>query len=136
MDELTELMVKQFPFMDAEDAETVLELCEKNRRLFYFPDSKPFSLLGYFRFFPELINVVRDQDFEMLMRCDLTKGPLVYVAVLITPGNAYKTMMRLVHILHARAYAFHRYRDQEWEFHFFRNNHYRAQAEMNHATEH
>lgn len=134
MDDLTDLMVKHFPFMDAEDAESVLEICAKNHQLFYFPDGKPYNLLGFYRFFPELINVVRDQDFEALIKCDLTEGPLVYVAVLITPGNAYKTMRRLVYLLQARAYAFHRYRNREWEFHFFRNNHYAdSQVRRSHA---
>lgn len=124
MDELTQLMLSHFPFMDEDDARTVLDLCDRNDRLFYYQEAGVRSLLGYYRFSPGLINVVRDQDFETLMRCDLTQGPLVYVVVLITPGNAYRTMMQLVDLLHARAYAYHRYRDGEPEFHFFRNNRY------------
>ena len=131
MDELIKLMLVHFPFMTADNAETALKICEKNDNLVYSP---PHSLLGYYRFYPELINVIRDQDFDTLTLCNLTEGPLVYVAVLITPGNAYKTMMQLASLLNARAYAFHRYREGEAEFHFFRNNRYaEPQMRVGHA---
>ena len=117
-------MVGNFPFLDREEADLILRLCEKNNRLFYFPKDEPHSLLGYFQFFPELINVVRHREFDILMRCDLTAGPLVCVAVLITPGNALRTITMIIRNLNARAYAFHRYKQDDYEFHFVRNNHY------------
>jgi len=123
-DRLLEMMAERFPFLSAADAEQVLKLCEKNNRLFYFPEDKPNFLLGYYQFFPELINVVRNQELDVLMKCDLTHGPLVYVAVLIMPGNALKMISAIVRILEARAYAFHRYKEDGFEFHFVRNNRY------------
>ena len=121
MDPLTEMMVEHFPFLEPEEAEQTLTLCAKNDRLFYFPQD---NLLGYYQFYPELINVVREQDFDTLMKLDLTEGPLIYVAVLITPGNALKTISQIVRALNARAYAFHRHKGEEYEFHFVRNNRY------------
>jgi len=118
------MMAENFPFLGMEEIDSTLQLCEQNNRLFYFPEDEPQQLLGYYQFFPELINVVRCQEFDILMRCDLTEGPLVYVAVLITPGNAFRTMTMLVRTLNARAYAFHRYKNDEYIFHFFRNNRY------------
>ncbi|MES2366801.1 MAG: hypothetical protein V4563_13045, partial [Pseudomonadota bacterium] len=81
-------------------------------------------LLGYVQFYPELINVVRHREFDVLLKCDLTAGPLVFVVVLITPGDALRVISQIVRGLNARAYAFHRYRDDEYEFHFVRNNRY------------
>jgi len=127
LDKLTEMMLDQFPFLDRDEADLTLRLCEKNNRLFYFPKEEPVELLGYYQFFPELINAVRRQEFDVLMRCDLTAGPLVYVAALITPGNALRTITMIVRTLNARAYAYHRYKDEDYEFHFVRNNHYRVE---------
>jgi len=124
---LIEMMAEHFPFLDNGQARETLRLCEKNNRLFYAPANKPAFVLGYYQFFPELINVVRHQRFDILMECNLTDGPLVYVAVLITPGNAVRTISKIVRLLDARAYAFHRYIDGgEYEFHFVRNNRYGA----------
>ena len=130
LDRLTEMMTEHFPFLEREEAETTLRLCEQNERLFYLP-ARPEFLLGYFQFYPELINVVRHQDFDTLLRCDLTQGPLIYVAVLITPGNALRTITMIVRALDARAYAFHRHKGDEYEFHFVRNNRY---AGITHAS--
>jgi len=127
LDKLLEMMVRNFPFLDMEEADLILRLCEKNTGLLYCPADEPDSLLGYFRFFPELINVVRLREFDTLMRCDLTSGPLVCVAVLITPGNALRTITMIIRELNAKAYAFHRYRQDDYEFHFVRNNHYRTE---------
>jgi len=124
---LTRMMAENFPFLDMDEIDSTLRLCEKNYRLFYFPEDSPHSLLGYYQFFPELINVVRCQEFDVLMRCDLTDGPLVYVAALITPGNALKTITMIVRTLNARAYAFHRHKGDEYVFHFVRNNHYHTE---------
>ncbi len=122
MNELMEMMAEHFPFIDDEDAALTLRLCEQNRRLFHYPERQ--SLLGFVQFYPELINVVRHREFDVLMKCDLTEGPLIFVVVLITPGNALRIISAIVRTLNARAYAFHRYRDEEYEFHFVRNNRY------------
>jgi len=121
------MMLDHFPFLDSDEADLILRLCGKNHGLFYFPEDEPDSLLGYFQFFPELINVVRLREFDILMKCDLTTGPLVCVAALIMPGNALRTITMIVRELNARAYAFHRYRQDDYEFHFVRNNHYRVE---------
>jgi len=122
--QLKDMMAERFPFLSSADAEQVLRLCDKNNRLFYFPEGDPNFLLGYYQFFPELINVVRNQELDTLMKCDLTTGPLVYVAVLIMPGSALKMISAIVRILEARAYAFHRYKKDGFEFHFVKNNRY------------
>ena len=122
MSELEELMTEHFPFLTDEEINDTLELCHKNNRLFYESDKR--FLLGYVQFYPELINVVRHLDFDVLLKCNLTAGPLVYVAVLITPGNALRIISEIVRGLNARAYAFHRYKDEEQEFHFVYNNRY------------
>ena len=118
------MMAEHFPFLGGDEITSTLRLCEKNNRLFYFPEDQPNFLLGYYQFFPELINVVRNQEFDVLVKCDLTHGPLVYVAVLIMPGNALKMISAIVRILEARAYAFHRYKKDGYEFHFVKNNRY------------
>ncbi len=122
MGELEQLMAEHFPFFSDEEINDALELCHKNDRLFYEPDRR--FLLGYVQFYPELINVVRHCEFDVLLKCDLTAGPLVFVVVLITPGNALRIISEIVRGLNARAYAFHRYKDEEYEFHFVRNNRY------------
>ncbi len=122
MGELEQMMAEEFPFLADEEINDALELCYKNNRLFYEYDRR--FLLGYVQFYPELINVVRHREFDVLLKCDLTAGPLVFVVVLITPGNALRIISEIVRGLHARAYAFHRYKDEEYEFHFVRNNRY------------
>lgn len=122
MGELEQLMIEHFPFLTDEEISNILELCHKNNRLFYESDRR--FLLGYVQFYPELINAVRLIDFDVLLKCDLTEGPLVFVAVLITPGNALRIISEIVRGLNARAYAFHRHKDEEYEFHFVRNNRY------------
>ena len=122
MGELEQLIAGHFPFVDDEEINDVIELCHKNNRLFYEPDRR--FLLGYVQFYPELINVVRHREFDVLLKCNLTAGPLVFVVVLITPGNALRIISEIVRGLDARAYAFHRYRDEEYEFHFVKNNRY------------
>ncbi len=122
MGELEQLMIEHFPFLADEEINNILELCHKNNRLFYEADRR--FLLGYVQFYPELINAVRLIDFDVLLKCDLTEGPLVFVAVLITPGNALRVISQIVRSLNARAYAFHRHKDEEYEFHFVRNNRY------------
>ncbi len=120
--ELEQLIVEHFPFVTDEEISDILELCDKNNRLFYEPDRR--FLLGYVQFYPELINVVRHREFDVLLKCDLTAGPLVFVVVLITPGNALRVISQIVRGLNAKAYAFHRHKDEEYEFHFVRNNRY------------
>ncbi len=122
MGEIEQLITEHFPFVDDEEISDILDLCVKNDRLFYESDRR--FLLGYVQFYPELINVVRHRDFDVLLKCDLTAGPLVFVVVLITPGNALRIISQIVRGLNSRAYAFHRYRDEEYEFHFVRNNRY------------
>ncbi len=122
MGELEQLMIEHFPFLTGEEINNTLELCHKNDRLFYESDRR--FLLGYVQFYPELINAVRLIDFDVLLKCDLTAGPLVFVVVLITPGNALRIISEIVRGLNARAYAFHRHKDEEYEFHFVRNNRY------------
>ncbi len=122
MGDLEQLIVEHFPFVTDEEIGDILELCDRNNRLFYEPDRQ--FLLGYVQFYPELINVVRHREFDVLLKCDLTAGPLVFVVVLITPGNALRVISQIVKGLNARAYAFHRYRDEDYEFHFMRNNRY------------
>ncbi len=122
MGELEQLMVEHFPFLADEEISNILELCHKNNRLFYESDRR--FLLGYVQFYPELINAVRLIDFDVLLKCDLTAGPLVFVVVLITPGNALRIISEIVRGLNARAYAFHRHKDEEYEFHFVKNNRY------------
>ncbi len=122
MGELEQLMIEHFPFATDEEISDIFELCHKNDRLFYESDKR--FLLGYVQFYPELINVVRHREFDVLLKCDLTAGPLVFVVVLITPGNALRIISQIVRGLNSRAYAFHRYRDDEYEFHFVRNNRY------------
>ncbi len=122
MGELEQLMVEHFPFLTDEEIGNTLELCHQNNRLFYESDKR--FLLGYVQFYPELINAVRLLDFNVLLKCDLTAGPLVFVVVLITPGNALRIISEIVRGLNARAYAFHRHKDEEYEFHFVRNNRY------------
>jgi len=132
---LKDMMAERFPFLSSADAEQVLKLCDKNNRLFYFPEDNPNFLLGYYQFFPELVNVVRNQELDTLMKCDLTTGPLVYVAVLIMPGNNLRMISSFERIINARAYAFHRYRKDRWEFHFLRNNRYgRLETSQNYAN--
>ena len=109
MNELMQMMADHFPFLNDEDAALTLRLCKQNHRLFHYP---------------ELINVVRNQDFEVLMQCNLTEGPLIYFAVLILPQTDYKMLYTIRRVLNARAYAFHRYTNGEFEFHFVRNNRY------------
>lgn len=122
MGEIEQLMITHFPFFSDEDINKTLELCHQNDRLFYEPDKQ--FLLGYVQFYPELINAVRLIDFDVLLKCDLTAGPLVFVVVLITPGNALRVISQIVRGLNARAYAFHRHKDEDYEFHFVRNNRY------------
>ncbi len=122
MGELEQLMVEEFPFLTDEEINDTLELCHKNDRLFYEPDRR--FLLGYVQFYPELINAVRLIDFDVLLKCDLTAGPLVFVVVLITPGNALRIISQIVKGLNAKAYAFHRHKAEGYEFHFVRNNRY------------
>ncbi len=122
MGDLEQLIVEHFPFATDDEINEILELCYQNNRLFYEPDRR--FLLGYVQFYPELINVVRHREFDVLLKCDLTAGPLVFVVVLITPGDALRVISQIVRGLNARAYAFHRYRDDEYEFHFVRNNRY------------
>ncbi len=133
MGEIEQLMAEHFPFFTGEDINNILELCHQNNRLFYESDRR--FLLGYVQFYPELINAVRLIDFDVLLKCDLTEGPLVFVVVLITPGNALRVISQIVRGLNARAYAFHRHKDDEYEFHFVRNNRY-AQAGMNNENIH
>src|SRR5512138_1126232 len=101
---LASMITSHFPFLDTESAEAILHLCNKNNRLFYYPESAPDYLLGYYQFFTELINVIREQDFDVLMGLDLTRGPLVYVAALITPGGGLKHVSTIVRVLNSRAY--------------------------------
>lgn len=122
MNELMQMMADHFPFLNDEAAALTLRLCKQNHRLFHYPERQ--SLLGFYQFYPELINVVRNQDFEVLMQCNLTEGPLIYFAVLILPQTDYKMLYTIRRVLNARAYAFHRYTNGEFEFHFVRNNHY------------
>ncbi len=122
MGEIEQLVAEHFPFVTDEEISNILELCEKNNRLFYESDRQ--FLLGYVQFYPELINAVRLIDFNVLLKSDLTSGPLVFVVVLITPGNALKIMMDLTRSLNGRAYAFHRHKGDEYIFHFFRNTRY------------
>ncbi len=129
MGDLEQLIVEHFPFVTDEEIGDILELCDRNNRLFYEPDRQ--FLLGYVQFYPELINVVRHREFDVLLKCDLTAGPLVFVVVLITPGNALRVISQIVRGLNARAYAFHRYRDEDYEFHFVRNNRYMKSGVVN-----
>ena len=133
MGELEQLMTENFPFLTDEEINDTLDLCHKNDRLFYEPDRR--FLLGYVQFYPELINAVRLLEWEVLLKCDLTEGPLVYVAVLITPGDALRIISEIVRGLNARAYAFHRHNDEEYEFHFVRNNRY-AQSGLTNESIH
>lgn len=126
------MMNEQFPFLARDDIETTLELCERNQGLFYFPESR--ELLGFYRFYPELIYAVKDEDFELLMQCNLREGPLVYVAALIGPNRgALRTIRAIVSGLNARGYAFHRYKNGEHIFHFVRNNRFGRGARINYA---
>ncbi len=133
MGEIEQLITEHFPFVDDEEISDILDLCVKNDRLFYESDRR--FLLGYVQFYPELINVVRHREFDVLLKCDLTAGPLVFVVVLITPGNALRIISEIVRGLNARAYAFHRYRDEEYEFHFVKNNRY-AQSRVTNENLH
>jgi len=128
-----ELIAKTFPFLKSDEIARLLQICEQNGSLYYFPQEK--ELLGYYRFFPELIYAVADQDYDTLLKCDLTEGPLLYVAVLITQKNGLRMVSTIVKTLRARAYAFHRYRQDEWEFHFVKNNRYLAQTGLNYASQ-
>ena len=115
-------MARHFPFLTAEDIDLILSICQRNNGLVVYPKDKPNMLLGYYRFFPELILAVEKQDFELLNRCDLTSGPLAYIAALILPyGDGYGEMRDILRVLNARAYAFHRFHKGEWRFHFFKN---------------
>ena len=117
------LMHKHFPFLSEEDIDSILSLCRRNNGLVIYPEEKPNVLLGYFRFFPELILAVEQQDFELLNKCDLTHGPLAYIAALILPyGHGYGEMRHIAKVLNSRAYAFHRYKRGQWRFHFFKNS--------------
>ncbi len=129
MGEIEQLVAGHFPFVTDEEIHNILELCHKNNRLFYEPDRQ--FLLGYVQFYPELINAVRLIDFDVLLKCDLTEGPLVFVVVLITPGNALRIMMNLTRSLNGRAYAFHRHKGDEYIFHFFRNTRYAQSRPIN-----
>ena len=127
-----ELTAEKFPFLQSRDIDLFLDVCEQNKGLFYFPDEK--ELLAFYRFYPELIYAVKDQDFDVLKQCDLTEGPLVYVAALVTCGNGLKTVTSIVDRLRARAYAFHRYKQGEWIFHFVRNNRFGRGMRINYAS--
>lgn len=129
-----DLIAETFPFLKSDDINSLLQICEKNKTLFYFPEER--EILGFYRFFPELIYAVAEQDYGVLMKCDLTEGPLVYVAALITQSRGLRMVSAIVRTLNARAYAFHRYKKDEWEFHFVRNNRYAtAQAGLNHESQ-
>lgn len=128
-----ELLAYKFPFLTSADIDAILSICKRSRGFYYFPDDG--ELLAYYRFFPELIYAVKDQDFDVLAQCNLTKGPLVYVAALVTCGNGLKTISTIVASLRARAYAFHRYKQGEWHFHFVKNNRFgRGSTGINYAS--
>ena len=124
------LIAEKFPFLNSEDIDKFLGICEQNKGLFYFAEEK--ELLAFYRFCPELIYAVKDQDFDFLMQCDLTKGPLIYVAALVVPSDGFRAMWRIAERLNARAFAFHRFKKDQWNFHFFRNTRYgRSDAHLN-----
>ena len=120
---LIRLMAFHFPFLKGEEISDILSICARSNGLTYFPLDKPEALVGYFRFYPELIEAVQQQDFDLLEECDLSYGPLVYLAALILPeGERYAEMREIARVLNAKAYCFHRFRHGEWRFHFFKNS--------------
>ena len=118
LDACKELMASRFPFLNGDDIETILWICEKNQGLCYLPYDRPEYLICILSFWPVLIKPVEEQDFPVLLEADLTEGPLVYIAVLICPKDGYRLTWRLLQSMDPQPYAFccHRCNTGKWRF--------------------
>lgn len=127
-----ELMARQFPFLDDSDIEQILGLCEKNGGLTYLPKQNPVCLFAHYRFYPSLIHAVENQDFDVLRRVSLKKGPIVYIAAFVVQKNGYVVMRRLLDSLNAYAFAFHRYKKERdrWRFGIVKNPRFGKAAQI------
>lgn len=118
-------MQRTFPFLHADDIDLILEVCGRNNGLSWFPKDNPTGLFAYYRFYPQMIHVVECQDFDVLLRSNLTRGPFVYIAAYITPGevNNYRVMWRLIQSLDGvYGFAFHRRKKDRWRFQLIKNS--------------
>ena len=117
-------MVKTFPYLTDGNVDEILRVCAKNDGLLFPPIDEPDFLFAYWRFWPKLIELVKNGEWGDLEREDLRKGPILYVAALICqpgPKSNYSVMRELVAILNRFGVAIHRYKRGEFEFHFKRN---------------
>lgn len=126
IDACKELMASRFPFLNGDDIDMILCICAKNKSLYCLPEEKPEYIFGFYRFFPVLAKSVMDQDFPLLLDCDLTMGPIVYIAVLVAPRDGYGVTRRLLDSIDPPPYAFccHRHNiDDKWRFQWKLNSH-------------
>ena len=121
-----ELMAAHFPFLNSGDIDRILRLCAKNQSLYCLPQDKPEYLFGYYRFFPALARAVMDDDYTLLLNCDLTMGPIVYIAVMVCPRDGYTLTRRLLDAIDPPPYAFCCHRrniGEKWRFQWKVNSH-------------
>lgn len=117
-----------FPHLTEGTIDQILRLCIKNDGLIYPPVEKPDFLFAFYRYYPERIEAVKTQDYELLNLLDLRRGPMLYIAAFVAPIKAYEIMRNCVEILNPLGVTFHRQDKHtgEWRFGFVENFRFRA----------
>lgn len=117
------LMAKSFPYLTEGTIEEILKVCAKNEGLLFPPVGEPDFLFAYWRFWPKLIELVKNGEWGDLERYDLRTGPILYIAAFVMPKPAYSCVRELIAVLNPFAVCCHRYdaEDGEFSFHFRRN---------------
>ena len=113
-----DLMLRRFDWMTEGSADAILRLCLKNSGLLMIPLENPLALIGYYRFWPRLLEAVEEQDFVTLGGENLTQGPILYVAAFICPARGYEILRDILRILNPYALSFHRLNKRTGQFRF------------------
>lgn len=124
LDGARRLIARTCPVFDDKIVDQTIEICVKNEGLCFAPVDDPEYLFGFWRFHPELIQAVFEQNYDVLMNVDLRTGPLVYIAAFIAPVDGYHIIRSVADTIEdVKGFAFHRYnrRLQTWRFNLIPN---------------
>lgn len=133
LDKVKGLIHRTFEYADPCEIDLMVDICLLNNGLLWAPKEEPESVIGYFRYYPVLVDVVEQRQMNILSECDLRDGPILHIAALVTPGKGYGITRELIDALNPRAVSCHRYRkDRTFNFRFQLNRRYRDK----HASQH
>ena len=118
------LCQKAIPAIPPDEIDAMLRLCAKNDGLALFPDLEaPDTLFAFFRYWPALVTAVEEWDMRTLTHANLSRGPILHIAALVTPWKGYRLTRELIDELNPMAVTCHRYKKGAWAGFHLKINH-------------